>query len=237
MSAHYIELAPSAFTLLGTGAVVYHAPETTAGGSNAIDFKQSVFAGDGEIFFSIPLKQVPPGTYEWLRISLAYQNFELPFRLDTTVSGVSINRTFTGTLASFVGFNNYIESFKVKNGVISVNGNRKQGFWGFEADFSSLGIPQPITSSGEAPEGSTTVVNPLFQTSPIPQGSCVVTAAFEPGKLVITGKETKDIVIEASFSTNKSFEWVDTYPNGFWEPLKKEKVVDMGLRGLKPRVL
>jgi hypothetical protein len=57
-----------------------------------------------------------------------------------------------------------------------------------------------------------------------------------PGKLTITGNETKDIVIEASFSTNKSFEWVDVIPNNKWEPLKGELVKDMGIRGLIPTV-
>jgi hypothetical protein len=38
MSAHYIELAQTALTALGGGAVLYHAPETTTGGATAIDF-------------------------------------------------------------------------------------------------------------------------------------------------------------------------------------------------------
>ena len=46
MSAHYIELAPAMFTPLGAGAVLYRAPETTAGGSSAIDFERSAFAGN-----------------------------------------------------------------------------------------------------------------------------------------------------------------------------------------------
>src|SRR5262245_19283202 len=55
MSAHYVELAPTAFTALGGGAVLYRAPETTTGGANAIDFEKSSFAGNNETFFSIPL--------------------------------------------------------------------------------------------------------------------------------------------------------------------------------------
>ena len=39
MCAHYIEMTPTMFTPLGSGAVLYKAPETTAGGSNAIDFE------------------------------------------------------------------------------------------------------------------------------------------------------------------------------------------------------
>ncbi|MGZ5220512.1 MAG: hypothetical protein ACXWC7_10545, partial [Chitinophagaceae bacterium] len=38
MSAHYLELAPTALTALGKGVILYKAAETTAGGSNAIDF-------------------------------------------------------------------------------------------------------------------------------------------------------------------------------------------------------
>ncbi|MEJ0102606.1 MAG: hypothetical protein WDO19_08660 [Bacteroidota bacterium] len=78
------------------------------------------------------------------------------------------------------------------------------------------------------------MVNPLFSTSPIPAGSCVVTAAFAPGKLKITGTETSDIVIEVSLSTNKSFEWTEVIDDGRWQPGKGEQVTDMGIRGMIP---
>jgi hypothetical protein len=77
------------------------------------------------------------------------------------------------------------------------------------------------------------VPNPIFATSPIPQGSCVVTGAFTQ-PLVITGNETQDIVVTLSLSTNNSFEWVDSTPDGKWQPEVNEQVVDMGLRGLIP---
>ena len=67
-------------------------------------------------------------------------------------------------------------------------------------------------------------------------GSCVVTAAFTPGKLRITGTETKDIVITVSLSTNKSFEWNEVVADGRWEPGKGETVVDMGIRGMLPKI-
>ena len=44
ISAHYVEMAPNANTQLGQGEILYHAPETTLGGSNAIDFAQSKIA-------------------------------------------------------------------------------------------------------------------------------------------------------------------------------------------------
>ncbi|HRF27729.1 MAG TPA: hypothetical protein PKW54_10325, partial [Ferruginibacter sp.] len=64
MSAHYLELAPTALTALGSGKVLYHAPEVNTGGANAIDFSQSNFAGNGETFLSVPIRDISPGTYE-----------------------------------------------------------------------------------------------------------------------------------------------------------------------------
>ena len=236
MSVHYIELTGTALVPLGQGAVLYRAPETMAGGSNAIDFEKSTFAGNNETFFSVPLKDVPAGSYEWIRVSLAYQNADVKFKVDTTVLGITINQDFIGTLAGFIGYNTYLKTFKVKNQSLAVNGNRKQGYWGFETVLSGGGFTYPFITSGQAPEGATTVVNPIFATSPIPQGSCVVTGAFVPGKLTVTGTETGDIVIEVSFSTNKSFEWMDIISDGRWEPSKGEQVTDMGIRGMIPTI-
>jgi hypothetical protein len=157
-------------------------------------------------------------------------------RVDTTINGVSINQDLTATLASFIGFNSYIKTFTIKTQSVTVNGNRTQGFWGFETNVPVLGTNIPVVQSGSAPAGATTVVNPLFNTSPIPAGSCVVTAAFANGKLKITGNETKDIIVECSFSINKSVEWRDLNPNDKWEPLKGETLVDMGIRGLIPTI-
>jgi hypothetical protein len=236
MSAHYIELAPQAFTALGQGTVLYHAPETTAGGGTAIDFSKSTVAKDGETFFTIPLKNVAPGSYEWLRVSLAYQNYNVQYHLDTVVSGIDFTGDYTGAVASYIGFNTYISSMKIKDNSIAVNANKKQGFWGFETTINVSGMNFENITSGQSPEGATTVPNPLSATSPIPQGSCVVTAAFAPGKLTITGNESKDIVVEVSLSTNKSFEWLDLIPDSKWEPSKGEQVVDMGIRGMIPSI-
>ena len=236
MSAHYVELTPTAFTALGGGAVLYKAPETNAGGSNAIDFDKSKFAGNNETFFSIPLKSIAAGEYEWLRISLAYQNYDIKYYIDTVISGIPIRQEFPATVASFIGFNTYIKSYTIKNQPVTVNANKKQGYWGFETVVNFGGVNYPYSATGQAPEGATTVVNPLFATSPIPAGSCLVTAAFAPGKLKITGNETHDIVIEVSLSVNNSFEWIDVVSDGKWEPAKGESVVDMGIRGMIPRI-
>jgi hypothetical protein len=108
-----------------------------------------------------------------------------------------------------------------------VNGNRLQGYWGFE----TVGV----TVDGQAPEGATTVPNPIFDTSPIPAGSCLVTGQFA-STLTITGNETEDIIITLSLSNNNSFGWVDLTEDGLFEPEAGETVVDMGIRGLIPKV-
>ncbi|MCX6317170.1 MAG: hypothetical protein NTW29_07755 [Bacteroidetes bacterium] len=236
MSAHYAELAPTAFTALGAGAVLYHAPETNAGGSTAIDFEKSTFAGNNETFLSIPLKNIAAGEYEWLRVSLAYQNYDIKYYVDTVISGVTIKQEFPATTASFIGYKTYIKNHLIKTQTLTVNANKLQGFWGFETTVNVGGVNFPYSSSGQAPPGATTVPNPIFATSPIPAGSCVVTAAFTPGKLKITGNETADIVVEVSLSTNKSIEWTEVIHDGRWEPGKGEQVVDMGIRGMIPKI-
>lgn len=232
MAAHYIEMTPTAFTALGSGAVLYHAAETSVGGSLAIDFEKATAVGDGQTFFEVPLKDVKPGDYEWLRVSLAYQNFDVKFLIDTTISGIAVKQENTGTAAGFIGYNTYIKSHTIKNQQVAVNANKRQGYWGFETAITHNGVTYPYSTSGQAPEGATTVVNPIFATSPIPPGSCVVTSAFASGKLKITGTETKDIVVQVSLSTNKSFEWREVVTDGRWEPGKGEQVVDMGVRGM-----
>jgi hypothetical protein len=221
ISAHYLEFTPDMYTALGAGEVVYHAPETTAGGANAIDFSKAKVVAPGEVFFEMPLKDFSPGTYEWVRASLLYQNGDVQF----TASGLDL----VGRLACFVGFNTYISNYTINTQSVTVNDDQLQGYWGFET--TVLGIP--YVTSGQAPAGAVTVPNPLFATSPIPQGSCVVTGSFAQ-PLVITGNETQDVVVTLSLSTNQSFEWVDSNANGKWEPQSNEQVVDMGFRGLIP---
>lgn len=215
LSAHYVELIPNEMTWLGDGQVIYQGAETNAGGEYAIDFQQAPLVADGDEFLRVPLSNLLHGSYEFIRTSLSYQNF--------TVDYLAQGFNLTGTFAGFIGFNNYITSFTIENETVSVNGNRLQGYWGFET------VGQVFT--GQAPEGATTVVNPLFETSPIPEGSCLVTGAFsEP--LEITGQETEDVVVTLSLSTNQSFEWVEVNEDGQWEPGADEQVVDMGIRGM-----
>ena len=217
MSAHYIELAPSSLTALGTGEIIYKGAETTIGGANAIDFQEAKIVTENETFLSIPLSSIQTGTYDWARVSLTYQNYIIDFLHN------SVN--YNGTLASFVGFNNYITTHQLNGQNISVNANKSQGYWAFET----------IGTITEGQATGTTVPNPISVTSPVPAGSCVVTGEFSGG-FTITGNETQDIVLTLSLSTNNSFEWTEVNIDGKYEPNAGEQVVDMGFRGLVPIV-
>jgi hypothetical protein len=232
MSAHYIELAQTDMTQVGDGAVLYKANETTCGGANAITFCNSVVCAENDTCFSIPFSSITPGTYKWLRVSLAYQNYDIKVRAN--------RQNIVGTIGSFVGYNTYVTKYKLKNAVITPTagggaGNHTQGYWGFYTSVSGVSYQ----SDGQAP--ATTVVNPNFTNSPIPPGSCLVTGEFynsitsSNAPLVITGSETQDRVIVISLSTNKSFEWKELTFDGLFEPSIGETVIDMGLRGMIPK--
>lgn len=224
-SVHYIELTPHAFVQVGNGDVLYHAPETTEGGDLAIDFSKSNIVKDGEIIFKTPLKNVQNGSYEFVRASVVYQNYDIEFYYN--------NNPLKATIASFVGYNTYISSYLVNQLADEVNENKLQGYWAWETHANAL-IGQPQLQTGQAP--GTTVPNPISGTSPIPPGSCLVTGAFDE-TLFISGDEKSDVVVELSFSINDSFEWEDHNENGKYEPTDGENVVDMGLRGLIARII
>ncbi|MFD2908402.1 hypothetical protein ACFSX9_06610 [Flavobacterium ardleyense] len=219
ISAHYFELAPNAYTQLGDGTVLYHAPETTEGGEVAIDFDQSIVVKEGEAFLKIPLRLVTQGSYEYVRVSLSYQDYNISVRNN--------GADYQARLASFVGYNTFINTHFIESNSFPINGNSSQGYWAFALnDF-------PFATSGQAPTGLTTVPNPIASTSPIPAGSCVVTGKFSKN-LVINGNENKDVVVTLSLSINKSFEWQELTTDGKFEPAIGENVLDMGLRGLIP---
>ena len=237
MSVHYIELTEGPLVQLGDGVVLYTAPETNVGGANAIDFAASAVAGAGEEFIKLDLSRLPAGTYNYLRASVAYQQFGVDFNLNNIpVIGDLPNQS--GILASFIGFNTFITQFSLGGMDVAVNSNKEQGFWAFATQFSDPYSAYNAVYTGQAPAGATTVVNPIDATSPVPDGSCVITGAFaEP--LVIEEGETRELYITLSFSTNQSFEWIDVDMNGEWdvdasEPEATEQVVDMGLRGMIP---
>ncbi len=237
LSVHYIELAANEFTPFNEGAVLYIAEETNAGGDNAIDFDLAKVSAEGEDFLKINLDRLPAGTYKYIRASVAYQNYDITYNaLNIPFYGDLLDEI--GTVASFIGYNTYITDLTVSELTTTINANKLQGFWGFETHFSGALETYNDIYTGQAPEGATTVVNPINNTSPIPPGSCVITGEFDP-PLEITGDETSELFITLSFSTNNSFEWIDTNGNGKWDidatdTDQTEVIVDMGLRGMIP---
>ena len=241
MSAHFIQIAPDSLSPL-TANILYKNDEVTTGGANAIDFSKSIIKGEGEEFFSVPLKSLTAGTYKWLRISLAYQNYDVKaiYRRSDVNSGAPF--LFNGEVASFLGFNTYITSYTLKGENIAVNANRLQG----SGAVKPYNIPFISTMSAitwAAPSNQkTTVVNPFAVALGIPAGSCLVTGKFT-SQIEITGNETKDIIVTISLSTNKSFEWKEKVVDGLYEPVDGnnsnaplDSVVDMGIRGMIPIV-
>ena len=106
MSAHYIELAPDSITPLGFGNILYKAAEVGISPNNAIDFSKAVFAGNNEAFYAVPLKNIAAGTYKWLRVSLAYQNYDIKVLYKNDALPAPYNSMMLdGRVASFVGFN------------------------------------------------------------------------------------------------------------------------------------
>ncbi|MBC7862130.1 MAG: hypothetical protein IAF38_04095, partial [Bacteroidia bacterium] len=109
MCAHYVELSPTMYTAIGAGKVLYHAPETSAGGSTAIDHSQSILKGEGEEFLKVPISSITPGTYDYLRVSLAYQNYDIKYKYVY----LSVPYYLTGTIASFIGYKTYINNYTI----------------------------------------------------------------------------------------------------------------------------
>lgn len=238
LSVHYIELVPTQWTPYGDGFVVYKGPEVTVGGSKAIDFDNNIVEGEGKIFKTFDIKDVPPGTYTYIRASVAYQNYDVQFNIrNVPVLGDLLNQK--GRVASFLGYNTFINDVTPNTMTLPVNAAKKQGFWAFETALTPPYDAYNQLYSGEAPEGATTVVNPLAGISDIPAGSCVITGRFAT-PLVITGDEAQDITVTMAFSSNNSFEWIDYNGNGQLDldasnPAATDKIVDMGLRGMIPK--
>lgn len=247
MSVHYIELVPTKFTPIRDGAVVYEGKTQTAeAGSSfekAIVWEEAIISGPWLPFLEIPISDIPPGIYQYLRASVTYQNANIRFNIINLPAPLPPNLLDQqGTLAGFIGFNTHIKTHQVLEKSVEVNADRTQGFWAFEpqleepyqAIYLQFANPDGI-KSGQAPAG-----NPLQQFGiELPQGSCIVTGELsEP--LVITGNETAPIKLTLSFSVNNSFAWVDSNNNGEWDldlsSQNIEQPVDMGLRGLMVEV-
>jgi hypothetical protein len=224
LGVHSIELINSQPGLPTDQTIVYKGSEVNFNGQNGIDFEKELIVEEGEVLVRIPLSEITPGTYNYLRNSLGYQAYNIDFLYtDPTFGPMDLN----ADIASFVGFKTYINDFDLGGENIVVNDIVNQGYWAFH-----LSSPVSITQTGNAP--TTTVPNPLDAVSPIPLGSCLVTGRFD-SPLVVTGEETADIVVEVAVSINQSFEWEEINQDGKYEPAI-ETVVDMGTRGLRANV-
>jgi hypothetical protein len=236
-----LEFTTSNTTALGKGLVLMSTPETSAGGESAIDFSQIKIAKEGEFFLTIPMKNLSVGRYEFARVSVAYQNFDVLFNMyNVPFAGSFLDQR--GTMASFLGQNNYITPYTIWSKPDNLTkGNYKQGYWCYETKLVSAYSSNDKMFNGQSPDGSTTVVNMMSATVPNPVGSGIITGKFDT-PLSITGSETQDIYITLSFSVNRSFEWEESMErNGKWDynaqantgQVFVEKVLDAGLRGLK----
>jgi hypothetical protein len=238
-----IELVQNEFTKFGQGVSVFSAPETTSGGEKAIDYQQVKSVKEGETIISIPLKSIAAGTYNWIRTSVAYQNFDVVFNmLNVPFAGNFLEER--GTMASFMASNTFITPYKIWEKMDSTKGNKKQGFWAFETKLSPAYKPYNRMFNGQSATGTITSPNPLLQTAPTPLDNTILTGRFE-APLSISGSETADVTVTLSFSNNKSFEWEETINrNGKWDfnmqPVpgqpSVERVIDMGLRSLKATI-
>lgn len=240
LGLHFIGLYPDQFTPYDGGSMVFLSPTTEAGGIAAIDFEQELFITPDNNTFSVPLSQLESGTFEYFRSSIGYQKYDIFYNLGGASNnnpdwpqGISDDVDVEGTVASFLGYNTYIESYNLKNETVSVFENKVQGYFGLESNGTVSGYNFNNVSEGDAPQ--TTVPNPIDATSPVPAGSCVVTGRF-PQALVIPENPTEDINIQVVISINNSFEWEDYNGNNKYEPLLGEQVVDMGTRGVFPSV-
>jgi hypothetical protein len=218
LSSDYIELLPNDNTQLGEGQIIYQSPRTTAGGTSAIDFAQSKVVAENDTFLEIPLKSITPGDYKWIRSSISYQNFTAKVRYQNT--------DYVGQMMSFLGDNNYIENLTIGNYSFPVNGNKPQGYWAY--GLSAI----TYSKEGQTLPNATNVPNPLWQTSPIPQGSSIITGQFST-PLNITGLETRNIIVTLSLSNKKSFIWREMLVDNKYQPTAGENIIDIGLRGLK----
>lgn len=235
LGIHFAGLYADKFTAFDQGVSLLETPRVTTGGTNAIEYS-SIFKIEGaEDKLEFNLEDIPTGTYEYFRMSIAYQQYKIDYNLKgaNLPMGISDDIDTRGTLTSFLGFNNYISEHTVGDSTLRVNQNKLQGYFAFQSSVDIMGVSYPFLTTGDAPQ--TTVPNPINATSPVPAGSCLVTGKMNQ-VLTIPANPTEDIELEIVVSINNSFEWEDTNANGKYEPLLNEKVVDMGTRGVFPRM-
>jgi hypothetical protein len=236
LGLHFVGLYSNKFTPYSEGITVLQTPTTEAGGGTAIDFEKEFFIESENDEVRVPLAELEAGSYEFIRASIGFQRYRIQYNLE----GLDPSGTYPddvdvlGTVASFLGFNTYIQDYRIQDSTVLVQSNKLQGYFGLESSGTFFNQPFGNITTGDAPQ--TTVPNPIDATSPVPAGSCVVTGQFTT-PLIIPAEADADIRVEVVISINKSFEWEDGNGNGKFEPLIGEQVVDMGTRGVFPRIV
>ena len=82
LSVHVIDMTPNRFTPYGEGFLAYKGAETSAGGSNAVDFDKAIIEGENTVFLELPLSDMEPGTYEYARVSVSFQQYDVKFNIN-----------------------------------------------------------------------------------------------------------------------------------------------------------
>jgi hypothetical protein len=227
---NYLELMPESTTEPGKGVVLYRSEETTCGGQTASNYCKTVKVKNNEVLFSLPLNQVPKGSYKWLRLSILYT--DLTVQMHSVSSGKN-----PANLAGFCGDNTYLTQVELNNSVLSPTlsgiGNKKQGYWMF---YSKL-FEQDLKFDGQLSKITVVNPNPSFSNT---EGKSFVYGEFYKQSassvmaLNITGNELSDLEIQLSVSTNKCFEWKELTFDGLFQPEIGETVIDFGTRGVIP---
>ncbi len=213
---------------------------TTSGGNPATDYSKLIMVKDGDTFLSVPISNISPGKYEWLRIAIPFQNFDIRFNM--------LNVPFIGdlpderaTLASFISSENYITKYKIWEKEDVVNGNKKRGYWSLETRLNPAYNSLNTIFRGYITDNTITFVNPIVKAATSTNASSFITGKLDT-PLSITGSETEDITIVLTLSINNMFEWEENINrNGKWDintqgtggQPQAEKIKDLGFRSLK----
>ena len=189
MSVHWIELVEEFWTPIGNGTIIYSGNQTDVG---VIDHSAAIIANAGEYWLNIPLTDIEPGTYKYLRTSVAYQEYTASFNLVNNIvdwieakygsiaaSAIDIDSVEPGTgyVQSFLGFETYIGTIENQGLELEVNADKLQGFWTFTELFDNSLLNEGTYADrtikyGDGTPGATTVPNPFWQSVETPEGLC-----------------------------------------------------------------
>lgn len=236
LSLHYLELLPDALTPYKKGAQVYRSPETDKDGALAIDFDSAVLVSENEVSITVNINRIANNTYNYVRASVSY----LRFGVDLTLHNVPVAGDIetSGTVAAFLEYNTFIGSLQLDSMSAEIHANKPQGFWALASQLPSPYASYNALYTGQC-AGVTTVVNPIFATSPLPPSSGIITGKFSEPLVIDDETKQQDLTITLVFSINNSFEWEDQNGDLKWDvdamnPALTEPVMDMGLRGMIP---